>query len=87
MSQQITIREMRSRGFTVTEISRDLRLDPKTVRKYLAVEDFSPPPPGVHKMPSKLDPYKPIIDEWLQEDEKVFYKQRHTARRIKARLE
>jgi len=78
---------MRSRGFTVTEISRDLRLDPKTVRKYLAVEDFSPAPPKTHKMPSKLDPYKPIIDEWLLGDEKVFYKQRHTARRIKARLE
>jgi len=53
---------MGSRGFTVTEISRDLRLDPKTVRKYLAIEDFSPTPPGAHKAPSKLDPYKPVID-------------------------
>jgi len=87
MSQQITIREMGSRGFTVTEISRDLGLDPKTVRKYLAIEDFSPTLPEVHKNPSKLDPYKPVIDEWLVEDEKVFYKQRHTARRIKRRLE
>ena len=70
MSLQITIRDMGSRGFTVTEISRDLKVDPKTVRKYLDEEDFSPPPPKkIKKGSSKLDPYKPIICEWLKEDE------------------
>lgn len=36
---------------------------------------------------SKLDPLKPIIDEWLREDMKMPRKQRHTARRIYERLQ
>lgn len=36
--------------------------------------------------PSKLDPYKPLIQSWLEDDRKNRYKQRHTAQRIHNRL-
>ena len=49
---------------------RDTGLDPKTIRKYLAQDDFSPQPPVIQEKPSKLDPFKPIIQEWLDEDKK-----------------
>lgn len=35
---------------------------------------------------SKLDPFKPLIDEWLQADKLAPRKQRHTAKRIFKRL-
>jgi transposase len=35
---------------------------------------------------SKLDRFKPKIDEWLLEDRQMRYKQRHTAKRIHERL-
>lgn len=34
-----------------------------------------------------LDPLKPIIDKWLQDDLKAYGKQRHTAKRIFGRLQ
>lgn len=60
--------------------------DPKTIRKYLSQEDFSPAPPVVQTQPSKLDPFKPVIQEWLDEDKKHWRKQHHTAQRIYERL-
>jgi hypothetical protein len=35
--------------------------------KTITMEDFSPTPPLVTETPSKLDPYKGIIDKWLEE--------------------
>ena len=60
-----------------------------TVKKYVDKADFSPPKPTAenektHK--SKLEPYKTLIDSWLIADKKSPRKQRHTARRIHARL-
>ena len=60
--------------------------DPKTIRKYLAQDDFSPQPPIIQEKPSKLDPFKPIIQEWLDEDKKHWRKQHHTAQRVYERL-
>ena len=53
------------------------------------MEDFADPPPApaslvVHS--SKLDPFKSLIDGWLQADRLAPRKQRHTARRVYARL-
>jgi transposase len=86
MSQQITIREMRARGSSVTEIAQALNIDRKTVYHYLGADDFSPKPPVKKVYSSKLDPYKSIIESWLEDDKKCFSKQRHTYRRIKERL-
>ncbi len=82
MSQVNYIRDLSNSGYRIAEISKKLKLDRKTVRKYLNQEDFSPTPPVKHPVPSKLDPYKPKILEWLAEDQHVRQKQQHTAKRI-----
>ena len=58
----------------------------QTVRKYAQMEDCSPEPPMRPAAVSKLDPYKPLIDKWLEADRFMPRKQRHTARRVYDRL-
>jgi transposase len=77
---------MAREGYTVAEISRGSNVDEKTVRKYLKQDDFSPRIPEKTQRASKLDPYKPLIDQWLEEDQTRWRKQRHTAKRIHNRL-
>jgi transposase len=77
---------MHQRGDKVSDIARALSVDRKTVYVHIKKTDFSPKPPVKASRPSKLDPYKSIILGWLEDDKKVFYKQRHTHRRIKERL-
>lgn len=86
MSQVNYIRDLSNSGYRIAEISKKLNLDRKTVRKYLNQEDFSPTPPVRHPAPSKLAPYKPKILKWLAEDQHVWQKQQHTAKRILDRL-
>ena len=71
MSQVNYIRDLSNSGYRIAEISKKLKLDRKMVRKYLNQEDFSPTPPVKYPVPSKLDPYKPKILEWLAEDQHV----------------
>lgn len=63
MSQVNYIRDLSNSGYRIAEISKKLKLDRKTVRKYLNQEDFSPTPPVRHPAPSNLDLYKPKILE------------------------
>lgn len=86
MSQINQIKDLSNCGYRITEISRETGADIKTIRKYLLQEDFSPLPPVIAQKPSKLDPFKPIIKEWLEEDKKHWHKQHHTAQRIYERL-
>lgn len=86
MSQVHRIRDLRKEGYTVAAIARQVSVDEKTVRKYLAKRDFSPKIPVKQTNPSKLDPYKATIDGWLADDERQWYKQRHTAQRVYDRL-
>ena len=78
MSQVNNIRDLRRKGYRISEISRTIGIDRKTVRKYLEMDDFSPHPPIVKESPSILDPYKSIIAEWLAEDREHWKKQHHT---------
>jgi transposase len=76
-------------GLSVTDVAKTVGCDWRTARKYIDMEDFSPPAPlpeseVSHK--SKLDPFKPLIDQWLEDDKKAPRKQRHTAKRIHDRL-
>lgn len=48
--------------------------------QHLAQDDFSPKPPARRSAPSKLDPCKPIIRQWLGDDARNWRKQRHAAR-------
>ena len=86
MSQIDGIRNAHAAGMSVSQIARDLHFDRKTVRKYLECEDFSESLPRTLSTPSILDPYKDVIDGWLQDDRRRWHKQRHTAKRIYDRL-
>ena len=86
MSRINNIRDLRRRGYRISEIARELCIDRKTVRKYIKEDDFSPSPPLPNEAPSILDPYKPVISEWLEEDKEHWSKQHHTAKRVHERL-
>ena len=52
MSQINHIKDLSSCGYRISEISKETGADPKTIRKYLSQEDFSPVPPIVQEQPS-----------------------------------
>lgn len=87
MEQIHRIKELQLQQKGSYQIAKELGVDPKTVRKYMQQEDFSPPAPTTETRPSKLDPYKLAIDRWLTEDEQNRHKQRHTAQRVFNRLQ
>ena len=87
MSRIEMIKELQAKGLGPVAISERLRINRKTVSRYMAMEAFEERRPE-QKMdrPSKLNPFKPLIRQWLEEDRKNRYKQRHTAMRIHTRL-
>ena len=86
MSQINHIKDLNNCGYRISEIAKKTMIDPKTIRKYLSQEDFSPTPPVMVEKPSILDPYKSVIQEWLEDDKKHWRKQHHTAKRVFDRL-
>ncbi len=90
MDQIHSIRDMYyHQGKSISAIASETGRNRKTVTKYIDMEDFSPAPPKPESQDeheSKLDPFKPIIDEWLIADKKAPRKQRHTARKVYDRL-
>jgi transposase len=89
MDEKIDIRSAYfEHGKTISQISRATGRDRKTVRGIIGRDDWNMPPPepeGGDICP-KLDPFKTIIDEWLEEDKKAKKKQRHTSKRVYDRL-
>ncbi len=73
-------------GMSLRAIARELGHSRKFVKK--AVSHAAPPGYRLSKAKPKpvLDPVRPIIDAWLQEDLSRPVKQRHTAQRIHDRL-
>jgi len=57
------IRTLRGQGYTLPQISSELKLDPKTVRRWAEEKAFKPRKTAVRT--SKLDPYKPSIGRML----------------------
>ena len=51
MSQINHIKDLSNCGYRISEISKKTGADPKTIRKYLSQEDFSPVPPVVQTQP------------------------------------
>lgn len=86
MSKQNHIRQLWRQGDSVSEIARKTGVCRDTVYKYVDRDDFSEEPPKRRGCPSKLDPYKPTIDSWLEDDMRSGRKQRHTAKRVHDRL-
>lgn len=60
------IRNERKKGLSYTEIARKHHIDPRTEKKY-AESDSKPVYTLTAPKPSKLDPYKHLIDMWLEE--------------------
>ena len=76
-------------GYNISEIAKATNHDWKTVAKYIDMTDFNEPLPALQseqQLCPKLDPYKPLIDSWLEEDKKHPRKQRHTATKVFDRL-
>lgn len=78
-----------TKGENVSHIANALQIDRRTVQKYIDKTDFNEPEPkpaSEQRFCTKLDPYKPTIDKWLEEDKQAPRKQRHTAKRVFNRL-
>ena len=70
MSDVHSIRQLRRSGESVAAIAREVGVSRETVYKYLRMEDLSPKmPAAADARPSKLDPYKQLIEQWLDDDE------------------
>lgn len=77
------------KGESISQIAHEMKLDWKTVQKYVDMTDFNEPAPkpaSEKRLCPKLDPYKPTINKWLEEDKQEPRKQRHTAKRVFKRL-
>lgn len=86
MSKVYSIRQMRMQGRSITEIAECLEVSRDTVYKYLKEDDLSPRMPKKKARTSVMDQYRSLIESWLDEDERTWHKQRHTAHRIWVRL-
>lgn len=74
------------KGLSIREISRRLGHSRVTVRKMLKDSDI---PRYQRRKPTPspvMDPFREVIQKWLDEDEKLPKNQRHTAKRIYTRL-
>lgn len=90
MIPQKTINRIRrcyyEKHLPVHEIASRVKISPCTVYKYLKPEFEQPVEKANAAKLSKLDRYYQVVHEWLLEDTKHYYKQRHTANRVHNRL-
>jgi transposase len=73
-------------GLSLREIVRRTGYNFRTVRKYADKTDWNDGPLKRNDVESKLDPLKPLIDQWLEADVNTPRKQRHTGKRVYDRL-
>ena len=76
------IRILDAQGVSWRRMAREVGVSRQTVGKYAELEDRSPKPPGHAKAKSKPDPFKPVIDKWLESDRVTPRRQRHSAMRV-----
>ena len=90
MDQIHHIRELYyEQGYNISEIAKATDTNWKTVAKYIDMADFNEPlpvPASKQRFCPKLEPYKQLIDSWLDEDKQHTRKQRHTALKVFRRL-
>ncbi|MFG2785743.1 IS21 family transposase [Streptomyces prunicolor] len=73
-------------GLSIRALARKYGVHRRLVREALASPTPKPRRPPVRRSP-RLDPYKKTIDDWLRADLVAPKKQRHTVKRIDARLQ
>ena len=76
------IRILDAQGVSWRRMAREVGVSRQTAGKHAELEDCSPKPPEHAKAKSKPDPFKPVIDKWLESDRLMPCKQRHTAMRV-----
>jgi len=69
-------------GMSLRAIAKKTGHHINTVKKYVDMADWNEGYKTRKKYPSRLDPLKPVIDEWLKEDMKRKRKYRRTATKI-----
>lgn len=74
--------EANQKGCAYSEIAERVNHDPRTVKKYAEMEDFSPKRNKQKRKARVMDSVKPILDQWIKEDLKVKKKYRRTAKRM-----
>ena len=62
----MSIRSDKMKGMSYTELGKKYNIDPRTAKRY-AESDIRPEYTLTEPKPSKLDPYKKHIDQWLEE--------------------
>lgn len=77
-------RDHRVEGLSIRALADKHRVHRRTVRQ--ALESAVPPRKTVQRVAPRLEPFKAAIDEMLRSDLDAPKKQRHTARRVLARL-
>ena len=86
LNQIELIRERYRNGESMNSIAREMKIDWKTVDKYVKKDDFNDTVEDYAKKvrPSKLDPYKAEIDALLEQEAKsnYFHKQHLTGKRV-----
>lgn len=60
-----SIHDLAAQGYSIYHIARTLRIARNTVRKYLR---GAPPPAARPPRPSKLDPFRAQIEQWVTDD-------------------
>lgn len=86
MSKQNSIRRRWREGPSAAEIARDAEASRDTVHECRDKADFSPSAPATGEHASKPGSYRALIDQWLDDDARSGFKQRHTAKRVHDRL-
>ena len=78
-------RDARVEELSIRELADRHRVHRRTVRQALA-SALPPPRKTPVRVSRRLEEHKPVIDQWLKDDLNAPRKQRHTARRVLARL-
>lgn len=87
MEQIYHIRYLKKfKGKSLRKISEETGTSFTTVKKYINKDDFNIQNRPKQQRKGKLDKYKETVKNWLIEDLKAPYKQRHTAKRVYDRL-
>ena len=70
------IRKLGRHGASVASIARDTGVSEPTVRRYLRKVDLSERPPSPGRAPESptLEPYRALVDSWLEEDARCWSK-------------
>lgn len=85
--QQEYIKYLREiEDLSITEIKEHMNVNWRTAKKYADKDNWNKPLVRKARIAPVMEPFKEIIDTWLQEDQLIPKKQRHTAKRIFTRL-